>query len=121
MNEERRLHQRYRKRECITVDLLDDEKFNVPIVLDCHSQDISPTGLKVYADYALPLNKDIELVINIHVTRQEYVLVGRGRWLETWQDKNERQKYLVGIELSDNPESDIRKWQNYFDLLFWSN
>ena len=110
MIDERRKYSRILRDELIVVDVLCNEKIDIPLVFECRSKDLSAKGVRIHGQHSVPLNQDVELVIHMGIDKQAYILSGKIKWT-TETTENE---HLAGIELSDNQETDIGKWQKLF-------
>ncbi|MGX5174199.1 PilZ domain-containing protein [Aliikangiella sp. IMCC44653] len=114
MSNDNRQHERMERVEIIYIEVLSasgDDKSD-SIMLECTSQDISQSGLKIIAEYPFLVGSILELLISFESGGFKFLLTGEVMWLESLADK----KYSAGFQLMDSEHSDYAEWVKMFEL-----
>lgn len=112
-NTENRKHQRQTKKEEIFIEILSasENQEQDSLTLECLTQDISKSGIKIQSRYPLIVNSILELLINFQSVKQGFMLTGEVKWLRKIDDEH----FLAGFELIESEHSDYLIWYQLFD------
>ncbi|MET1253716.1 PilZ domain-containing protein [Aliikangiella maris] len=111
-HEEQRRHERLQREEKIFIEVLSasDGSSDDCILLECTTQDISESGLKIKSGYPFIIHSILELLISFESGGYRFLLTGEVKWFE----KISHNEYLAGFELIDAEHSDYLVWQKMF-------
>lgn len=110
---ENRRHQRKSRKEKIFIEVLaaQDEQAD-SLTFECHTEDISRSGLKIKSRYPLIVNSILEMLINFKSSQQKFLLTGEVKWLKKMSDD----EFAAGFELIESEHSDYLIWHKVFDI-----
>lgn len=75
----------------------------------CGSLDISPSGLRMKLDQALPLNAILQMAIQF-ADKKRFNLVAEVRWV-----KESSEEYEIGFLILESEQTDFSAWRNLFE------
>ncbi|WP_444994140.1 PilZ domain-containing protein [Aliikangiella sp. IMCC44359] len=112
MSSEQRKHERHDREEKIFIEVLSasDSSSDDCLLLECTTQDISKTGLKIKSGYPFIVHSILELLISFESGGYKFLLTGEVKWFE----KINENSYLAGFELIDAEHSDYLVWYKMF-------
>lgn len=111
MTAERRRYQRVLGEELVKVDVVSDDNPEQLMIFECNSKDFSSKGIRLHGHQSLALNARVNLVVHMSAHQLDYRLTG----LIKWVTETTEHEILAGIELHEENESDIEKWQVLFN------
>ena len=109
---ERRRHRRLRQKQRIFIQILESDR--EPSLKGktcyCSAVDVSATGLQVELEQEAPTGCVLDLWVEVAGRAGRYFLSGVVRWC--LRDE-ERDKYLVGVELTEAASTDASEWADF--------
>ncbi|PWK50771.1 PilZ domain-containing protein [Pleionea mediterranea] len=112
-NNELRKEHRVPKQESVYIEVLtSSSKNDKGLVVECSTDDISPSGIKVRSHYPITEGAFLELLIDFKQGSLKYLLTGEVKWCN---QLNDEPTYNCGFELVDAEHSDIKLWRELFD------
>ncbi len=86
---------------------------NDQVVLECTTEDVSSSGLKIKTDHPLLLCSILELNLSFTRSKKEFQLIGEVRWTRKIDDCH----YEAGFELLDADHADMQAWESFLSEL----
>lgn len=109
---ENRQHERLQRKEKLFIEVLaaSGGETEDNLLVECTTQDISVSGMKIHSKYPLIVNSILELLVNFETGDYKFLLTGEVKWLKPL----ENEEYLAGFEIIHSEHSDYLVWQNMF-------
>lgn len=117
MSEEKRKYLRMPAHNRVFIELeapgYQDE--NPSKIAQCHSLDVSRTGLRVHLDQALVVGAILQIGVEIHDRDNTLYLAGEVKWCDP--DPDTTNGWVAGFKLMDAAQSDIDHWYTLWAIL----
>ena len=107
---DRRQHVRQPRDERVVVQIVSSTRDTLPpgTVVRCSTKDVSPEGLRIQLDQAVPEGFLVELWVEISSHSSKFYLAGEVKWCQALEDGK---RYLVGVALTEGKTEDLEQWQ----------
>ena len=77
----------------------------------CTTRDVSANGMQIQLNQPVVEGCVLELWIASIGTKEKFYLTGNVMWSKAGETEN---SYLIGIQLQNDPASDLAAWQKHF-------
>ena len=113
---DRRQHSRQPRDERVVVQIVSSTRDTLPpgTVVRCSTKDVSPSGIRIQLEQAVPEGFELELWVEISNHPSKFYLAGQVKWC---QELDEAKRYLVGIELKETETDDFKQWREVLAVI----
>lgn len=109
----KRRENRLSEQSTVFVEVCSAEDDHVPAnVIICNSLDMSPSGIQIEMDQAVPVGSVLRICAEILDSDQALYLVGEVKWIKPCDDQ-----FSIGFELYDAQNTDIDGWKRVINSL----